>query len=745
MELIEIVTNPRTIYFLGAGASWDSGLPLGDDCSNIIIRNAFSHINRIDLWNKICKFAALNKVNLWPRFEVLLDVFSEYIPLFPLEIVKTFKNVGLSSTHQFLSQNCKGPHLWLTTNFDDQIERCLANLGHSFRVISDKNIIKYLNNDDLNNHLILKLHGDIESIDPENSLGVRIDQILRAFPESAKSSLLKLTNQRPILFIGYAARDPDLFEVVESLITNTHEVAWIGLNEAPEHVKALILKHRYIQYYSDGSPKSIIKEINGTIPKAITEENKWHLNLNQCMINKSNQDISQVLSTICLEINSHESKKAAEEILNLIREDNPIHYLWKMDKQIELLLRSEQANQNELETYKIKLTSFINTIPQSQTLNIINALSTLAKLCWRTSEILKAEEMLIKAHELCKGIKNSELQIRILTELGVVRIYIGLDTTQAGLNNLEQARKIAHCENKPILEYEATQNLAIYYMKVEQAPVAEEILLQIRDTVNEIGNTRPKLIWMLNLAECYRLQRKFIKAIETNQELLFKARICFDNEILMNASNNLGLCFIFTGEVEEAEKAILLSLDSAMQMNNGMAVNNAYYNLGWLRVLLGIWKEAVPYFEKAITGYRLLGLQEMEGGAMSLMAWCKYCLGLTDEAKLIIAEINARHVEPKYIFRSEYNLIKYSLLISDSSIQQYQLQIDSIFNNEPEQKFLFLAWFLDSHINVIPPEIFEKYLRTAYETIEKSSLNIFHQVLNKIIKKRDCNSIKYIV
>jgi hypothetical protein len=77
-RLREFIRETSGIVFLGAGASLDSGLPLGDQAATGIIRECFraTGLLRIltDLESRPVGHA------LWPRFEVVLDLLEEYLP-----------------------------------------------------------------------------------------------------------------------------------------------------------------------------------------------------------------------------------------------------------------------------------------------------------------------------------------------------------------------------------------------------------------------------------------------------------------------------------------------------------------------------------------------------------------------------------------------------------------------------------------------------------------------------------------
>jgi len=157
-----LLNNPKTAIFLGAGASWDSGLPLGDAASHGIIEAAFSTLGLSDLCAEI--ETATGRAGQWPRFEVAVSTLATYLPQSPQDILGSFVGIGLSSTHKIIASCSSCNRIWLTTNFDDQIERALKQAGQNVEVISSRREINSgLQHRLQASHLVVKLHGDASS------------------------------------------------------------------------------------------------------------------------------------------------------------------------------------------------------------------------------------------------------------------------------------------------------------------------------------------------------------------------------------------------------------------------------------------------------------------------------------------------------------------------------------------------------------------------------------------------------
>src|SRR5271155_1064184 len=131
----DVIGSDNALVFLGAGASWDSGHPLGDAAAAGIIRACFEVAGFGKVMARIDRATAHSVQSVWPRLEVVLDVLDKYMPGSSSKVIDTFSSVGVSSTQQILAGRCLESWLWLTTNFDDQIERALDSVGKSYRPI----------------------------------------------------------------------------------------------------------------------------------------------------------------------------------------------------------------------------------------------------------------------------------------------------------------------------------------------------------------------------------------------------------------------------------------------------------------------------------------------------------------------------------------------------------------------------------------------------------------------------------
>jgi len=78
-SLHEFTRGTSGVVFLGAGASLDSGLPLGDQAATGIIRACFHAAGLTSILADLQRHRS-SATTPWPRFEVVLDFLEEYPP-----------------------------------------------------------------------------------------------------------------------------------------------------------------------------------------------------------------------------------------------------------------------------------------------------------------------------------------------------------------------------------------------------------------------------------------------------------------------------------------------------------------------------------------------------------------------------------------------------------------------------------------------------------------------------------------
>lgn len=270
--LKRILQEEEIIVFLGAGASWDSGLPMGNGAAKKLVEACFIEAGLEEVIPDEFESDSESESVRWPRFEVVLDILSRHQPTAPTDIVATFLDAGLASTHQLLASLPARVNI-VTTNFDDQMERAFSSAGKPYRAISTRSKIQDL--DRIDESWILKLHGDRAALDPNTDFGVTIEQILRDFPRSASEAIKRATFGKALILVGYSASDPDLSQLLREIIVDASAVAWIALETGHKNAQPWLELNANSKFYATGSPGAFCDALGIAAPTADRRNHVW--------------------------------------------------------------------------------------------------------------------------------------------------------------------------------------------------------------------------------------------------------------------------------------------------------------------------------------------------------------------------------------------------------------------------------------------------------------------------------------
>jgi tetratricopeptide (TPR) repeat protein len=737
IKFLRVVNAMECVIFLGAGASHDSGLPLGNTAARFILHTAFNEMHQARAWTQLNRQIG---DEYWPRFEVVLETLSKYIPGAPIEMISCFAGIGLSSTQKFLANLGSGPKLWLTTNFDDQIERALADLP--FRVVTERNEMRELRASDLKQHLIIKLHGDFTSKNLRESLGVRISEILRAFPIDARDALLRLCANRSIMFVGYAARDPDLIGFVERVVQGAREVCWVGRGKASDAVTQLATANRQLTYFPGGFRRSVREAFRVEMPRPCRCGLAWEECISNWVKRQGKNELLQFIAQICLDLNHPVSRRRVVMLDSLIESADPQHLLWKLEREFDCLARSPRIKFQDMELIERQARLITSRRTHARAKVKAEALTALGILYHRTGDLDKAEGALVRAEILSRRTRDAVTEINSLRWLGHVQVYRG--DFQCGLQNLKNARTLAHKSGEGVLEVTVSLALAVGYMRANKANQAEQIIRQIGRGFNEIGNPRHILNWKLNLAEALRIQRRFREAIDIYDDVLREAHLQLDDEVTTNATVNRGLCLTSLGVIADADRAFAEATRKCSGRIAGEERGNAIYNRGWLRVLLGLWSEAVIPLNEAARCHRKSAMAEREASALLLVAWCELRLGHVKTAKKIVGGIKGRQIVPTGLFEPDFKLLEFALRSDLSRPALFLSLVNRQFASDPEQRFYLFAWVLESTRVADSRSLRNATLKGALEAIKQAGLGIYASLLLHMIGDMRIQVPKYI-
>jgi hypothetical protein len=195
-EIAAIVASGKCVLFIGAGISIGAGLPGWQDLIDKL-KDELPGTDQSD-WLTIAQVyeERFGRSALEEKIKKLTDT--------------TGKNP--SSVHRLLPS--LGIDVWVTTNYDNFLERVLSETGQPFCVIVEDKDLPDVNP---RARTLIKLHGDTNR--PETIIFTKNDFFLS---QETRDLVWKKIGvylaERSFLFLGYSVNDPDLSQIQASLI-----------------------------------------------------------------------------------------------------------------------------------------------------------------------------------------------------------------------------------------------------------------------------------------------------------------------------------------------------------------------------------------------------------------------------------------------------------------------------------------------------------------------------------------------
>ncbi|RZN12995.1 SIR2 family protein [Bradyrhizobium sp. Leo121] len=211
--LVDVLTHADCVLFVGSGISTWSNLPTW----NQLLLGLIAACERRN-GSTVLARDALARGNLLDAADKLADVIT------PLEIATTLrKELGFADAkpheiHRLLTN--LGPERFVTTNFDNLIEQQLGLEGRlgSFRTVTNRQIAELADIQKASaNRFVFKPHGDLAEAESLVLASTHYDRILLGASNLVRPVLETLFVSRPILFIGYGLRDPDMLLLLRTL------------------------------------------------------------------------------------------------------------------------------------------------------------------------------------------------------------------------------------------------------------------------------------------------------------------------------------------------------------------------------------------------------------------------------------------------------------------------------------------------------------------------------------------------
>lgn len=210
-DRLQSFTDLGAAWFVGAGVSGLSGLPLASEIKRLVLKSlAERSTGGTALWEQ--------RKNTWEdaatpvMLEAVLERIRQYVPNVESEISEIFLEGEPSDYHFAIASLLASGRLTtvLTTNFDTLIERAWANLtgrAEDLNVVIDESV------DHLVGPSLIKLHGCATKPATIAFTLQRVGQGLQGW----KRQCLSTADQAGLVFIGYSDRDKDISPHLSSL------------------------------------------------------------------------------------------------------------------------------------------------------------------------------------------------------------------------------------------------------------------------------------------------------------------------------------------------------------------------------------------------------------------------------------------------------------------------------------------------------------------------------------------------
>ncbi|MGE4402895.1 MAG: SIR2 family protein [Desulfobulbus sp.] len=201
-ELKDAIKNNKLVIFTGAGASIKEGLPSWKEIVLMILEEKKEAIN------KSSAYASALSDDILTPIEVLDKIYDSKKYIFEI-----FEKVLKIKTKQsdFVVKLSNITSKFITTNFDTLIE-CSVPVLRKITKDSNYNLTKI----DSDESYVLKLHGDIDTIDNCIIFSKQYD-ILYSYGNLAAFQLKKIFSQNTVLFIGFSFLDQYVVKLFDSI------------------------------------------------------------------------------------------------------------------------------------------------------------------------------------------------------------------------------------------------------------------------------------------------------------------------------------------------------------------------------------------------------------------------------------------------------------------------------------------------------------------------------------------------
>lgn len=626
----------------------------------------------------------------WPRFEVLIEIIFQFSPELIKPILGAFNDVGIASTQLYLA-NLDRRCIWLTTNFDNQIEKALYKQNKAYKVIRNRSEINRELRNNVQKDIIIKLHGDSYSNFEDIINGTTIDRILQPISLKVVNKIVEHVGHSDIIFIGYSARDPDLLPLVRRLIPSAKSCTWIGKDKLLESEKE-ITKNTSSKHFRNGSPDALFNIFGLPIPYSITYDISWKSKIAHVIKSLSPEKIIQILAEIALFRNDRYSIDVITRLHEKDTKDSDVkRTIWNLERNLKA---SVLNNDIDPAPVLVKLRHHLKKSSDPALKSyIISAISEYSRKTNNSEDIIALYSDALKDERITIISK-----IDLLIAKASVQTFLGGKSLEPSIIELKKASSLAKDAGLWLKRTEADLRLGIALMRASRAEEAIPILNRCSRTYYETGSFRDISVVNFNLAEAHRINGEYNVAHDILEKILSLPDIEFDAELKAHSTANYALCLIHLGETNEARNLLTKIVHEGTSTVFKEILSNATYNIGWLEVITGNHKDSLHWLEQAYSRYKLqYNNKDRAGGSLALLSWSYFFLNNKVKAKSIFEKISSEDIVPQGNMRSDYDLIEYFL--NEHNLAKHDLAtIYERFCENPEQRFQIYLYMLKNKL-----------------------------------------------
>lgn len=594
-DLVNNIKRRRVVFFLGAGASWDSpaDLPLS--------QNILTEIASIVALpsSKESKEQVVKKFVGGVRFEMFIQALVNTFQNKAIETLKVLDTGHPNFNHYFIA-NLAAQKLCpfvVTTNFDSLLECSLSKRGtddfelwhlnsHYRQKLTTKTPFR-----------ILKLHGslrDRRSKESYRSIAIAANQVGKSIPSPKKKIIRNILKTYDIVFLGYSGLDD--FDLLPLILTTKSEksVYWL------DHQKTKQLTCKYSeQFQSRGE----------FVPKSNPERIVASRN-NSFLISGSTYQFVSFLSESLFGSQPTEPSKNKKK--------GDFSYLDEWKNNVELNTHQHFANgllfQN-LEDNKEAIRFFNFITPESP--NIENALYFKAVSLRRDNQVSLARKQLLELVQDRRWSKN--LKMNALVELGLLET----ERTNFKLARSYLNRALRMQTTDDSIAVNAHNNLGMSYLiEAERFKLSDNATSRVTETiknavahfrsarqlVGKYGNPRALANICGNIGLAYVVQKRFTLA----EKYLFESQRLFKSLFVDSEKaaslGNIGYYYkekalSLKSNKQKYHEHLKTALEYSEQSHEihirtstPRRIAFTKHNIGEIYFLLGRFKEAIDWF-----------------------------------------------------------------------------------------------------------------------------------------------------